>query len=46
MEKAKLVAGPILNDIVKKIKDRVEGISNNELTVYSLGQVCDFFFNF
>lgn len=39
MEKAKLVAGPILNDIVKRIKRRVDGISKNELTIYSLGQV-------
>ena len=38
-KKAKLVSGPILNDIVKRIKSKIDGSSNNELTVYSLGNV-------
>lgn len=38
-EKAKLVAGPILNDIVKRIKYKINRSTSNELTIYSLGKV-------
>lgn len=37
-EKAKLVAGPILNDIVKRIKYKINRSTSNELTIYSLGK--------
>jgi len=46
IEKAKLVAGPLLNDIVNRIKKKVNNESSNELTVYSLGKVCFSLFQF